>query len=95
MAAYLISDGEITDQALYAEFVDKILPVAEAHGGKYLARGGATRVVGGNWTPHRLVIIEFESLEQAQSWVSLPEYAELAEMRDKCSNTNTIIVDGV
>lgn len=95
MAAYLISDGDVTDPALFAEFADGILPVMEAHNGKYLVRGGATQVVGGNWTPHRLVIIEFESLEQLQALIDSPEYIELAEVRDRSSNSNTIIVDGI
>ena len=46
MAAYLISDGEVTDPALFAEFTDRIVPVMEAHNGKYLARGGETQVIG-------------------------------------------------
>ena len=95
MAAYLISDGEVTDAALFAEFAEGILPVMDAHGGKYLVRGGATQVVGGDFTPHRLVVIEFESMERLQALIASPEYIEMAEIRDKSSNSNTIIVDGV
>ena len=95
MSAYLISDGEVTDAALFAEFADGILPVMDAHGGKYLVRGGATQVVGGSWTPHRLVVIEFESMEKLQALIASPDYLRLAEIRDRSSNSNTIIVDGV
>ena len=95
MAAYLISDGDVTDPALFAEFAERILPVMDAHGGKYLVRGGATQVVGGDFTPHRLVVIEFESMERLQALIASPEYIELAEIRDRSSNSNTIIVDGV
>ena len=95
MAAYLISDGEVTDAALFAEFAEGILPVMDAYGGKYLARGGATQVVGGDFTPHRLVVIEFESMERLQALIASPEYLRMAEIRDKSSNSNTIIVDGI
>ena len=95
MAAYLISDGEVTDSALFAEFAEGILPVMDAHGGKYLVRGGATQVVGGDFTPHRLVVIEFESMERLQALIESPDYLRMAEIRDKSSNSNTIIVDGV
>ena len=95
MAAYLISDGEVTDPDLFAEFAEGILPVMDAHGGKYLVRGGAAQVVGGDFTPHRLVVIEFESMERLQALIASPEYIELADVRDKSSNSNTIIVDGV
>ncbi len=95
MAAYLISDGEVTDADLFAEFAEGILPVMDAHGGKYLARGGATQVVGGTWSPHRLVVIEFPSMEQLQALIASPEYLRLAEIRDRSSNSNTILVDGI
>ena len=95
MAAYLISDGDVTDPALFAEFAEGILPVMDAHGGKYLVRGGATQVVGGDFTPHRLVVIEFESMERLQALIASPEYLRMAEIRDKSSNSNTIIVDGI
>ena len=31
-------------------------------------------VLEGSWTPHRLVILEFESLAQAKAWVNSEEY---------------------
>ena len=45
MAAYVIVDNEITDQALFADYAREIVAVTEAHGGRYLVRGGATEVV--------------------------------------------------
>ncbi|MDE2778928.1 MAG: DUF1330 domain-containing protein [Chloroflexota bacterium] len=95
MAAYVIVDNEITDQALFADYAREILALTEAHGGRYLVRGGATEVVEGNWTPHRVVIIEFEDIEQARSLVSDPNYVRLAELRGRSSVTSTVIVEGV
>ena len=95
MSAYLIAEGgEITDQALYAEFMSKIAGLMESQGGKYIARSSAVQVVSGSWSPQRVIIIEFESLEQAQAAVSSPEYLELAEIRDKSSTTSTVLVEG-
>lgn len=95
MAAYLIVDSDITDEALFAQFTGRIVQVVESHGGKYLARGGATQVVGGTRAPHRVVIIEFESVEQVQTMVSSPDYQELAEIRDNSSDSSTILVEGL
>ena len=95
MAAYLIVDNEITDQALFDEYARDIVAVTEAHGGRYLVRGGATEVVEGSRTPHRVVIIEFEDLDGAHGFVSDPEYARLADIRSRSSVTTTIIVQGV
>ena len=63
-----------------------------AHGGKYLVRGGATETIEGDWNPERVVVVEFDSFEQAKSWA---EIAELREMRVKSSNVRMILVEGV
>ena len=95
MAAYWIVDNEITDQDLFNEFAGRIRGVMEAHGGKFLARGGATEVIDGDRTPHRVVIVEFESMEQASAFAKSPEYLELAEIRSRSSVTTTFIVEGL
>jgi len=95
MAAYLIADNEITNEAEFAEYASRIVAVMEGNGGKYLARGGPTEIVSGDRTPHRVVIVEFESLEQAEACVNSPEYLEIASIRDNSSITTTIIVQGI
>lgn len=95
MAGYALIDVEITDQAAFAEFREQAPAVVEAHGGRFLVRGGAAEVVQGDWTPHRVVVIEFESVERAKSWWNSPAHTELRAMADGCSNTTTTIVEGV
>ena len=66
MPAYIIADIEVSDPTRYEEY-RKIAPAAIAkHGGRYLARGGQSAVLEGDWRPGRLVILEFPSLEQAK-----------------------------
>ena len=95
MAAYVIIDVEVTDQALFAEYAKEIVGIVEGYGGRYLVRGGATEFVEGNRTPHRVVVIEFESLERARRFINAPEYAQLGDIRARSSTTTTIIVEGV
>ena len=45
MAAYILVDNRILDQEDFNEYIEKIPQVLASHGGRYLARGGATRVV--------------------------------------------------
>lgn len=95
MAAYLLVDNQVTDQAHFEEYIQRIPGVVEAHGGRYLVRGGATRVVEGSWQPNRVVVIEFASLDSANAFVDSPEYAELSEIRGKSTVTSTVIAEGV
>ena len=95
MAAYLIADNEITNEAEFTEYARQIVAVMEGHGGKYLARGGPTEIVSGERTPHRVVIVQFESLEQAHGCVTSAEYLAIADLRDRSSVTTTILVEGI
>ena len=95
MAGYVIVDAEITDQAVFGDYAERVPAVVAAHGGTYLVRGGATEVVQGDWTPHRVVVMEFDNVEQARAWQDSPDYAELKAMLNRSTNTNVIIVEGV
>ena len=95
MAAYVIVDNEITDQAVFDEYIREIPAVVERNGGKYLVRGGPTEVVSGNRKPHRVVVIEFENIERARAYANDPESRRLGEIRDRSSISTTIIVEGV
>ena len=95
MAAYVIVDSVITDKPVFDDYLQQVPSIVETHGGKYLARGGAIQVVQGDWTPNRIVVVEFDSTEQAQAWQDSPEYADLKAMLNSSSNTSVIIVEGV
>ena len=95
MKAYLISDNEVTDQALFDEFARGIFDLIKTYDGKYLVRGGATPHIDGPRTPHRTVIVEFESMERAQALTGSPEYRVLADKRSRSSNSTTFLVQGI
>ncbi len=95
MAGYALINVEITDHAAFTELRERAQAVVEAHGGRLLVRGGATEVVQGDWTPHRLVLVKFDSVERAKSWWNAPDHAELRAMLDTCSKATTMIVAGV
>ena len=63
MSAYVICDIEVTDSAGYQEYAQQAPPTIARHGGRYLVRGGAVDVLEGEWTPNRLVVLEFDSVE--------------------------------
>ena len=68
MPAYVIVDIEITDPEQYERYKALAPATVAAYGGRYVARGGATLSLEGDWQSKRLVILEFDSLERAQAW---------------------------
>ena len=94
MAAYVIADVDVTDPDLFAEYRKLVLPIVEMYGGRYIVRGGESQVIEGDWTPHRTVVIQFDSVERAREWYDSPEYTPVKDMRFRSANTSVLIVDG-
>ena len=69
-------------------------PLVEKYGGKYLVRGGGYEKVEGDWSPNRLVAIEFEDLDRAKAFYFSAEYAPVMEIRKQSSTGNVLIVEG-
>jgi len=95
MVAYVINDMDVTDPALLDEYKKLSPPTVAQYGGRFLARGGRTETLEGDWTPRRLVILEFPDYEQAKAWVDSPEYAPARRLRQKASRSNIVLIEGV
>jgi len=95
MSAYVILDITVTDPDLFEEYKKLAPATIEAYGGKYLARGGRAEALEGDWSPNRVVILEFESSELAKQWLNSPEYQEARSMRLQATRSHAVVVDGV
>ncbi len=95
MAAYVITEVEITDASLYGQFMARVTGTVESHGGRFVARGGDIEVVLGDWSPSRLAVLEFDDMERVRAWLESPEYTALDDMRSRSSNINMVVVDGL
>ena len=95
MTAYVIVDIDVHDPVGYEEY-KKLAPAAvELYGGKYIARGGKTETLEGDWLPKRIVVLQFESAERAKAWINSPEYSEARALRHKYAFSKAIVVEGV
>jgi len=95
MAALIIVDIEVLDPVVYEDYKRLASASIAAHGGRYLVRGGRNEVLDGDWTPRRLVVLEFDSFEKAKAWRESPEYAEAKKVRERCARSRMVVVEGV
>lgn len=95
MTAYVIVDIDVHDPVRYQDYMRQAAPTVEMYGGKYIARGGKTEILEGDWSPRRLVILQFDNLERAKTWFNSPEYREAKKIRDETATSNMIVVEGV
>ncbi len=94
MAAYLIADVDITDAAVFDQYRREVPATEERYGGRYLARGGATRcsrATGIRTASH----IEFPDMASLSAWYDSPEYERLKEIRFRSARTRILAVEGI
>ena len=96
MPVYFVAEiQEIKDQASYLEYIESVEMIIQRYGGKYLVRGGETITISGNWTPARIVVIEFDNFEKLRSCFGSPEYRAVAPLREKSTKGRAIAVEGI
>jgi uncharacterized protein (DUF1330 family) len=92
---YVVFDVDVRDAPRYGEYMAHVLPQIEAAGGKYLARGGPHTVYEGDWSPYRLVLLEFPSREAFEGFYHSPAYQDLHALRDEVSYARMVGVEGL
>ena len=95
MSAYVIADVEVIDSAGFEEYRAQVPATIAAFGGRYLARGGAHKVLEGDWSPHRCVILEFPTMAALEAWYESPAYVPLREMRERTTKSRLVRVEGL
>jgi uncharacterized protein (DUF1330 family) len=86
MPGYLIANLEVTDPAGFEEYRQKVSPLIAQFGGRYLVRGGDVKTLEGNLPIHRLVVLEFPSVEAAQRFYDCSKYQPLLKIRLASTN---------
>ena len=94
MPAYWIAHVRVTDSERYGEYAKRAGPAIESHGGRFLARGGAHKTLEGTDYP-RNVVVEFPSLEAAETCYNSPAYQEALSHAASASVRHLSIVEGV
>ena len=94
MSAYVIGEIEVTDPSIYEDYRKQVNAVVTKYGGRFAVRGGKLEPLEGGWSPQRLVVVEFPSMEQALKWYRSPEYAPLIQLRQRASRGKLVIVEG-
>jgi len=92
--AYLILDFSITDLSAFMEYVQKIPAYIEKHSGKYIVEGVKPRTIEGAWEPDTIVLLEFPTKENAESFLTDPEIQELFKIRHRTTKSNLVLVEG-
>lgn len=92
--AFVITEIEIINADAFKEYSPKVPATLQPFGGRYVARGG--KVISSDVdAPKRVVIIAFDSLEQALGWRDSAASKDLAALRNKAIKSRSYIVEGL
>ena len=94
MPVYMIFNETVTDPAVFETYRTQAGPLFLAAGGKYLVRGGAVTTLEGEAQYGRVVIIEWETMEDAKRFYYSAEYQALVNLRLTCSVGSGVIIEG-
>jgi uncharacterized protein (DUF1330 family) len=94
MAVYLVLDLTVNDLRDFLPYVEAIPAFIAKHGGRYASKGADPVVLEGDWSPQRLVILEFPSRGQARAFLADPEAQDLFARRHRSTTSRLVMVDG-
>ena len=94
MAGYLIANIDVTNPAGFDEYRKKVSPIIAQYGGRYIVRGGETRMLEGNLPLKRFIVLEFPTLAAAQKFYDSPEYKPLMGIREASAKSDVFLVEG-
>ncbi|WP_341685090.1 DUF1330 domain-containing protein [Limnohabitans sp.] len=95
MTAYIIADVTVTDAEKMANYREWSTKAMQEHGAQVLVRGGAFEVLEGPWTPSRLVLLAFESMDKAKAFYNSQTYTHARSLREGAGVMRMVVVEGV
>jgi uncharacterized protein (DUF1330 family) len=95
MPAYVIVETNITDPEQYEQYKAASPGAVADGGGRFLVRGGELAVLEGDWSPSRLVLVEFPDLEAAKRWYESESYREAKRLREGAAQLRMVAVAGL
>jgi uncharacterized protein (DUF1330 family) len=95
-AAYWVAEITVKDQDSYTkDFVPLATRSLQDGGGKFIVRGGRTIATQGSAPAPRVVILQFDSLDKAESWWNSPAEKAANVIGDKYASFRSFLVEGL
>lgn len=95
MPAYVIVRVKVTDMEQYQEYMTLTPATIEQYGGKFIARGGDVITLEGDKENHRVVLLQFETIEAAKIWYHSDDYQSAIAVRKNAADAQFIVINGV
>jgi uncharacterized protein (DUF1330 family) len=93
---YQVTEVEVLNPDAYAkEFVSKAAAAVKASGGRFLSVGGKATALDGDPPKSRIVITQWDSMEQIKAYRDSAAFKEIQPIREKLAKVRTYAVEGL
>jgi uncharacterized protein (DUF1330 family) len=89
MSVYVIVQLSIHDRSRYDAYAAAMPATLTQHGGTVLAADDGPRVLEGEWTGDRVVLLQFPDRDAFRTWASSPEYQAI--VADRHAGSDAVI----
>ena len=94
MSVYFMANILITSDQDYQLYLDRSEEIFARYKGTYLAVDNRPKILEGEWTYSRAVLISFAQQEDFNAWYRSEEYQEILKYRLFASECDTILIQG-
>ena len=92
---YIIATVSVTDLVQMGKYREVSTRAMQEHNAEVLVRGGAMQVLEGDWSPERVIVLAFDSVEKAKTFHYSETYQAAKEIRKDAGVMRMIVVEGV
>jgi uncharacterized protein (DUF1330 family) len=94
-SAYIIANVDVQNPQQYEEYKRLSSIAMKASGAEVCVRGGKVEVLEGDWSPSRMVLLKFPSVEKARAFYDSVEYEAAKKAREGIAVMRMVLVEGV
>ncbi len=95
MTVYVIAQVKFTREELYRRYQARFFDVFRQFKGRLLVADEAPRVLDGEWSHDKVVVMEFPDQAEAERFIHSPAYEEISKDRIAGAETISLLVKGL
>lgn len=95
MTVYAVAQLRFTDRTAYDRYQAAFMEVFARYSGTLLAADDAPRVIEGEWTGDKVVLMSFPDEAEFRRWADSPEYQQISIDRRAGADTVVLLVHGI
>jgi uncharacterized protein (DUF1330 family) len=91
---YIYVEMTIRDPDRFKQYTALSAPAVHAAGGRYVVAGARPEVLEGTFDAHRVVVVQFPTLEQARSFYHSAAYQAARQKRQGAAEFTMLLLEG-